>query len=189
MVTGYIHLKTCNYSGALKLVQTFKSRYSGRVNSLTQLSKMKITPELNFALQKFSTEDLSWENLHEKVDKLPRLFHRDKQLAKLFKIRKKRALKKLSLSKNTYKIKRRFKALAKADLKEMGQVVRSLHILEAEATQRSYKINNVKLAKSIDSNDSAQVLVFPQDKEVWLDEVDNYRVSHGGCPTKKETQL
>lgn len=73
----------------------------------------------------------------------------------------------------------------KAALKEIGETVQKLNIVEAEAIQRLYLDENGKprrgsapaIAKGRDQ------LSFPDDDsdEVWMDEVDAYKVTLKGC--------
>lgn len=77
------------------------------------------------------------------------------------------------------------KSSDKAALKEIGETVQKLNIVEAEAIQRLYLDENGKprrgsapsIAKGRDQ------LSFPDDDtdEVWMDEVDAYKVTLKGC--------
>lgn len=79
-------------------------------------------------------------------------------------------------------------AVARLRLRETSETIQKLNLVEAEVIQRLYIDENgqrkdgapPKIAKDSDQ------LSFPMDsemdsKEVWLDEVDNYRVSVKGC--------
>ncbi|MEK7357685.1 MAG: hypothetical protein AAB250_14635 [Bdellovibrionota bacterium] len=77
------------------------------------------------------------------------------------------------------------KASEKTKLKEIGESVQKLNIVEAEAIQRLYLDENGKprrgSAPSITKG--SDQLSFPDDDtdEVWMDEVDSYKVTLKGC--------
>jgi tetratricopeptide (TPR) repeat protein len=70
-------------------------------------------------------------------------------------------------------------------LKEIGETVQKLNLVEAETIQRLYVDENGKKRKGSVAKieKSSDELSFPEtdDDEFWLDEVDSYKVSLKGC--------
>jgi len=83
--------------------------------------------------------------------------------------------------------------LERAKLRETSDTIQKLNLVEAEAIQRLYiDESGKKLGGSVPriQRESDQIS-FPADgdsesKEVWLDEVDSYKVAIKGCPTASE---
>lgn len=77
------------------------------------------------------------------------------------------------------------KASDKAALKEIGETVQKLNIVEAEAIQRLYLDENGKPRRGSAPSivKGRDQLSFPDDDtdEVWMDEVDSYKVTLKGC--------
>ena len=205
-VEGVADIKLCDYFGAFKMLKDFRGRFQLRVPELQKLAKTGSTPE---ALQ---AEDLleSGRNplaLNSALAKLPRLFYRDEVIERFS--RAAQSLKQETVilgqwkdsehvtmnvlreqAQGNYQTARqaslnRMKDLARADVAELSSIVRKLHIVEVEAIQRMFPREKLaaqkrKGAKAV----SSDALVFPDDGEVWLDELDHYRMTAQGCPTK-----
>ncbi len=86
-----------------------------------------------------------------------------------------------------------FDASAARNLKDVKETIQKLNLVEAEAIQRLYMDDNLKEhmpapAKITKASDD---LSFPipqgEEKEVWMDEVDNYQVRVSGCPKEDIT--
>lgn len=189
LLAGYLNLKTCNYSEVFKVISKFKKRFKQKVAELNLISKNKMTPTLQLAIDTYSTKDFHWSKMKSNIRYLPRMFDKDKSLAKLFKTRKELLKQGLDAAHNTNKIKARFAVLAKSEIKEISKNIRRLNIVEAESIQRLHNINKVVKAPKIAKVNAKNVLTFPGDKEIWLDEIDKYRASHGNCPGLGESKL
>ena len=178
-------LRICDYYGVLKTTHHFKTRYIERVEKLQTLVKqqgfIKETDELiRVSLEGRSVTDL----LTKKLVSFPYMFHRDKFLQSYFsqlkKLRKKGSLVK--------KINERLVYLAKSNLKEIEKYIQLIQVVEAEVIQR------VHIATSPDdtykndiSKKGSEWLNFPvSDEEVWVDEIDKFKVQIKTCPNKKE---
>ncbi|MES2856426.1 MAG: hypothetical protein V4692_11215, partial [Bdellovibrionota bacterium] len=80
-------------------------------------------------------------------------------------------------------------AQSKTELKEIGETVQKLNIVEAEAIQLLYMDENGKPRKGAPpaiKKDSEQ-LTFAhqgQGEEVWLDELEGFQVTLKGCVRK-----
>ena len=103
----------------------------------------------------------------------------------------KSVFKTIDLFKNRFREKTRMfeaskSAQDKAQLNEIGESVQKLNIVEAEAIQRLYLDENGKPRKGSPPSVARTVdqLSFPAtdgDDEVWMDEIDGYRVTLKGC--------
>ncbi len=81
------------------------------------------------------------------------------------------------------------------NLREVKMTIQKLNLVEAEAIQRLYMDESGKpLAGSVPKiSRGSNQLYFPADpdvdsKEVWLDEIDHYRVNTKGCPAGDEDE-
>ena len=81
-----------------------------------------------------------------------------------------------------------FDPAAARSLKEVTSTIQKLNLVEAEAIQRLYMDDNLKAHMPAPSKitKASDELSFPiasgEEKEVWMDEVDNYQVRVSGCP-------
>ena len=86
-----------------------------------------------------------------------------------------------------------FDPSAARNLKDVTETIQKLNLVEAEAIQRLYMDDNLKEhmptpAKITKSSDDLSFPVAPgEEKEVWMDEVDNYQVRVSGCPKEDIT--
>src|SRR5690606_30824461 len=80
----------------------------------------------------------------------------------------------------------RLQFLAKKELNEYKQIVQKIHLVEAEVIQRMYLDDNMKGQRAKKEHDeirrTSDIMVFPANEEVWLDEIDNYSVAVKDCP-------
>ncbi len=78
-------------------------------------------------------------------------------------------------------------------LKEIGETVQKLNLVEAEVIQRLYIDEDGKKrsgsAPSISRNSDQLSFPASDDDEFWLDEVDGYKVSLKGCMKPQSTKL
>jgi hypothetical protein len=94
------------------------------------------------------------------------------------------------IQKNSDRITKQMKKLAQNDLNEVSRIIRKLHIVEAEAIQRMHLYDKLAAEKADpdleEKISSGDVLVFPHQGEIWLDELDHYQVNAKGCPPVKK---
>ena len=89
-------------------------------------------------------------------------------------------------------LQKRLKQIAKAELKEIEDVVNKLQIVEAEVIQRIHLADSEKMKrqKQGEIKTGKDTLNFPYTGEVWLDELDNYAARIEKCPaTTKQAAL
>lgn len=88
----------------------------------------------------------------------------------------------------------RIRDLAKAEVLETKRILDKMHIVEAELIQQvdvaarlvDFKEKNVDMKKGVTGSNKSDALVFPAEKEVWFDELSNYRVDvKKGCQSLK----
>ena len=79
--------------------------------------------------------------------------------------------------------------LARLNLKEISNITKKMHLIEVEVIQQLHIAKKINAAKKFKASNSRQTLVFPDDGEIWLDEVDKYRASIGNCKNSKENTL
>ncbi len=90
----------------------------------------------------------------------------------------------------------RIKLLAKNELAEIRQVLQRMHIVEAEVIQQVAMASDVVAAtkgrkntlKAEDKKDDKNKLKFKLEKEIWFDELSNYKVSlKKGCVSSERS--
>lgn len=88
----------------------------------------------------------------------------------------------------------RVQAMAKAEVAETKRILDKMHIVEAELIQQvdmatrlvDVKATAVDEKKGVTGSKRSDALVFPASKEVWFDELSNYRVDvKKGCQSLK----
>jgi hypothetical protein len=165
------------------------------MQSLTKSSK---SPATLLAIEKLGQNTI--EGLGPELEKLPRLFNRDQKLVNAsLKLRTARLEHSLVVEKGLTEFAlplkdleersmgealARIKKLAQEEVDEMARILPKLHIVEAEAIQRMHANPKIADKKDWGAEASGDVLVFPHRGEVWLDELDHYRVNAAGCPAK-----
>lgn len=192
LLSGIIQLRLCNYKQLFQTMNQFKKDIKPRYRALEELAKNgKSAAAERFLSRSYEAQEVSRSTVGEDVKDLPRLVFRDKRLVQAFK--RSMSVSGLQSSGNqdgetdrqARIVDSRLRALARRDMKDIEQVLRKFHLMEVEATSRMYsKVNladRVTPAKPIQRD--SETLVFPDDSgEVWLDELDNYRVDAKGCP-------
>lgn len=167
-----IQLHLCSYQELFKTLKRFKEDIRPRHEALSELAKTGSTPAFELAMERAKSSGRFDRTIAgPEVSVLPRLFYRDAVLES-------------SLKKNL-SLKPRIKVLAAREVKEIDTNLRRLHLIEVEAVQRMHSqmhLADVKKSGPGIERD-ANTLVFPDDEnEVWLDELDKYRVNAKGCP-------
>lgn len=170
--TALLQLHLCSYEELFKTFKRFKEDFRPRHAALTELSKNGTSMAFGLAVERARASGRFDRTIAgPEVSVLPRLFYRDAILA---------ASVKKNLSLNA-----RIKVLALRDVKEIDSTLRRMHLIEVEAVQRMHSQLHLADAKKTGPGITrdANTLVFPDDEnEVWLDELDKYRVNAKGCP-------
>lgn len=171
-VEALTHLKTCNYSAILETTKNYKTAFNKRRAALEQISTSGTSTALAEVETRLKGQPLTLEILGPQARELPRYLIVDKKLAK-----------------NTAQLKNRAQKLAKEEIKEIDQVTNRLHILEAEVIHRVHLAdeNAKRLTKQGEIDDDSDVLRFPVDQEVWIDELGHYQAEIENCPGSKGT--
>lgn len=173
LLQSFVELKTCNYKGVFEGLKSFKDRYQKRSERLKALAENPRTPETQKFLERLKSERLTQTKLGAEAQSFPRLAHRDQSL--------KNAISSGSQSAAYAKIKQ----LAETDLDEVSRVLKRMHVIEVEAIQRMHVAEPIAKGDLKDHEAGSNQVKFPYSGEVWLDELDHYKVSSDNCPTGK----
>lgn len=199
------NLMICDYPKIFKNNQQFKSRFRPKIASLQALSKSTEHEAAKKAIQLLEVGDYKLKTVSSVLGQLPRLFHRDEFFTRHMLYRKAMVQEiglknRLNLddeiidgklladrADGSYKgALNRLQELAKKELKEYSQMIQKMHLVEAEVIQRIHLDDNLKGRRAQKISDpiekSSEVMVFPYNSEVWLDEIDNYQVTVKDCP-------
>lgn len=162
---AFVDLKVCNYKGVAEKIPLFKQTMLPRVEALEQITQNPNSDFVKSWIEKAKKNQLKSSDLGQDVVKLPRFFHRQKNLNS-----------------------RKMKALAEAELKEISKNLKKMKIIEIELIHRT-QIADVKLAEDkslkFDKKNSKDVLIFPVkegSQEIWLDEIGKFEVQTTQCP-------
>lgn len=179
------HLRLCDYNGVFKTTQLFKNRYRTRIEKLQNLvAKKGMTPEVVELIKMASVGSVSPEQLTKKIVAFPIMFQRDRELQILFL--------ELQVAKNKQQkgeqIAQRIFNLTKSNLQEVEKNLNLLHVVEAEAIQRVHIANRPnKEYRNRFNFKGSDWMSFPvSDEEIWVDEIDNFKVQVKDCPGLKE---
>ncbi|MBX9767005.1 MAG: hypothetical protein K2X47_07025 [Bdellovibrionales bacterium] len=175
LLQGFVDLKTCDYKGVFETLKLFKERYQKRSERLEVLKNNPRSGEVQAFFDKLKTEMLSQTKLGADAQKFPRLAHRDEKLRDAVR------------SGNKIAAYDKMKSLAEEDLAEISKVLKKMHIIEVEAIQRMHAAKTLAKSDLKDHEAGANQIKFPYSGEVWLDELDHYKVSSDACPTAKGT--
>lgn len=210
MLTALNQEQNCDYISSFKTVGKYKKNLLPRAISLKAISKGEQTPAIKHLLAVQTNKNLDWQFSSQYVNKLPTHFYNDKFLVKYFdgrsNLRRERALinslnvtesvankiVKYSDARIPYlekKITNRLAYLAGRDLKNISNVTKKMLLIESEVIQQLHIAKDIKQASKFKKPNSREVLVFPDDGEVWMDEIDKYSASIGFCNKKKGKSL
>ncbi len=208
MLTAFNQEQNCDYISSFKTVTNYKKTFIPRARSLKKLAGHQMTQQLRTLLS--NKQSFSWENLGSNIELLPTNIYTDKFLIKYFNT--KNALVNdlvkmrqfgvngeiIERSRNTAdkkipyydrQITERIAYLASKDLKTISNITKKMHLIEAEIIQQLHIKKDIKKASGFSRPNSREVLVFPDDGEVWLDEIDKYNASIGFCNKKRGKTL
>lgn len=177
LLQAFVDLKTCDYKAVFETLKLFKERYQKRSQGLEALKNNPKSADVQSFFDRIKSEktSLTQTKLGADAQKFPRLAHRDQTLRNAVTAgNKAMALEKI-------------KSLAQADLTEISNVLKKMHIIEVEAIQRMHAAQPTTKIDLKDHETGSNQIRFPYSGEVWLDELDHYKVSSDSCPTAKGT--
>lgn len=215
-------LKVCDYSGVTETLQVFPKRFKERTKTLEAMVGTPATPEVDKAIALLKTKKIEVQDLGKMAQVLPRRLAHDERLYQFAQAQKHledeaqvaeklyaKSLALTGLQGSFEKLKQntmqraqmaktsaysRVKELAKEEVTETKEILRKLHIVEAEVIQQVSLAE--KIAKNAKGNDekkgvtgykgTADAMKFPAEEEVWFDELSNYRVDvKKACTVKR----
>lgn len=211
-VSSLSQLKVCDYTAVSKNLEAFPKAFKNRTKVLGEISKGSDSQDVTKAIDLLKVKKIRVQDLGQSAETLPRLITRDEKLfdfaqsQKHFEDEAKTAetlyakslaqtglqgyfanLKQTTLSRAQMAktaAYTRVKELAKTEVEETKEILRKLHIVEAEVIQQ------VALSDQLTKNSKAAVtekkgttgakgqdtLTFAADDEIWFDEISNYKV-------------
>jgi len=221
-VRSLSQLKVCDYKGVTETLQVFPKRFKERTKTLEAMVATPATADVDKGIALLKSKKIDVQDLGKTAQSLPRRFAHDERLYQFSQAQKHledeaqvaeklyaKSLALTGLQGSFEKLKQntlqraqmakasaysRVKELAKEEVGETKEILRKLHIVEAEVIQQVSLAD--KIAKNAKGNDekkgvtgyngTAEVMKFPADEEVWFDELSNYRVDvKKACTVKK----
>lgn len=207
-------LKMCDYPGVITSLGDFPKVFKPRVEQMQRLAASSEIPEGKKLIELLKKKRISRAELGKDSIALPRMVSRDDRLfdyaqaQKFLEIESRNAeiiySKSLALTglqgyfdtlKKNADIRAhqaaamsnsRIQALAKQEISEIKEILKKLHIVEAEVIQQvsiaeriaqNTRSAPVTEQKGVTGSKAQDTLKFPADKEVWFDEIGNYRVN------------
>lgn len=189
---NYNALKICDYPAIFRQGKQFKERHAPRIRLLEELAESGTNAQLSTTVTRLASGQFDFMAFAKEAPAMPRFFWRDEflrrhvaRLQELKKTSNEKALQAIHIE-----IGRRLQALAKAELSEYKTVIQKLHIIEAEVIQRLYLDESLKGQRPDlpQAKSDPNVLTFPENEELWLDEVDRHQAKVKSCPQLKEAQ-
>lgn len=175
-IQALTYYRLCQYGKVIETLEKYKANMRERAQSLTAVANREADAQIMQALELLQAKGFRGISYAKLAPQLPLNFHLDKNVQSLAKANPARAVARVA-------------TLAKADLEEISDVTKKLHLVEAELMQ------TLHIAEKRDDNGRKRLgkfkrekgqMVFPYNGEVWLDEVDNYQVTSEMCPTSKD---
>jgi tetratricopeptide (TPR) repeat protein len=210
-VPSLSQLKVCDYTGVVSSLGQFSKNFKSRTVDLDSLAKTGTSPEAVQVIDQLKTGKAGIKDVGAAARKLPRLISRDEKIFRLAQAQKHfeneaqaaEALYAQSLAQTglqgqfdgikkitAQKAQRarsaslqRIQELAQTEVLETRDVLRKMHIIEAEVLQQVSAAERVakntvageEKAGSTGSK-ARDVLKFPVEQELWFDEISNYKV-------------
>lgn len=218
VLAAITNLKICDYPQILKDGKLFKERHIERIQELESLAKNGSNTHIQTILEKMDQTGADLSAAAGKLASLPRMALRSvdfvqatntrSQLLKevaaaqalnsrlevmggfssmnkliTWAQRKSQSLRSLAL--------REVKSLASQEVKEYRVMVNKLKLAEVEVIHRMNVDDSLKGKRGElgSVSQGRDVLVFPYEDEVWIDELDNYQARVKDCPTTKGASL
>lgn len=221
-VRSLSQLKVCDYTGVTETLAAFPKRFKERTKTLEGLVSEPGSEDANKGIALLKTKKIEVQDLGKTAQNLPRRFAHDEKLYEFAQAQKHledeaavaeklyaKSLALTGLQGSFEKLKQttlqraqmaktasysRVKELAKEEVGETKEILRKLHIVEAEVIQQVSLAE--KIAKNAKGNDekkgvtgykgTADAVKFPAEDEVWFDEISNYRVDvKKACTVKR----
>lgn len=221
-VRSLSQLKVCDYTGVTETLQVFPKRFKERTKTLETMVSQPATADVDKGIALLKSKKIDVQDLGKSAQTLPRRFAHDERLFQFAQAQKHledeaqvaeklyaKSLALTGLQGSFEKLKQntlqraqmaktsaysRVKELAKEEVGETKEILRKLHIVEAEVIQQVSLAE--KIAKNAKGNDekkgvtgykgTADTVRFPADDEVWFDELSNYRVDvKKACTVKR----
>jgi len=221
-VRSLSQLKVCDYTGVTDTLGKFPKRFKERTKTLDKITQDPATEDVNKGIALLKTKKVEVQDLGKTAQNLPRRFAHDERLYQFAQAQKHleneaqvaeklyaKSLALTGLQGSFEKLKAttlqranmaktasygRVKELAKEEVTETQEILRKLHIVEAELISQVSIAD--KIAKNAKGNEEkkgvtgykgmAETVRFPNDDEVWFDEISNYRVDvKKACTVKR----
>lgn len=217
-LTNLLALKVCDYPRIFKTSDLFKNRHRTRLAELQTIAQQGTGKSVTASFDKMDQKGVNFQALGPHVEFLPRTLLKDREFNKhmgyrhalLQELKSAQKLQeetaalganaeldrmvmesKMKLDDSRARAMSRLRQLAQMEVKEFKQNVNKLHIIEAQVIERLHLDDNLKGPRSqlAQIKDQGDVMVFPYNDEVWLDELDNYKARVKDCPTLKGASL
>lgn len=212
-VSALSRLKVCDYTGVSQNLREFPVKFKERTKVLAEISKGGESADITKAIELLKNRKIRIEELGGRSRNLPRMLTRDEKLydfvqaqkhfeneAKVADVIYAKSLAQTGLQGSFERLKQttlqraqtaqaaaatRVKELAQIEVGETKEILRKLHIVEAEVIQQVALSD--KIIKNTASTTTTEkkgttgakgqdTLRFPADDEVWFDEISNYKV-------------
>jgi hypothetical protein len=217
-LSNLLSLKVCDYNRIFKVGDQFKSKNRVRLSELQTLATQGTNTALPVVFERIDSKGVTLQALGPQAEFMPRAILKDREFIKAMNYRfallnevktaqkllgdsaslgSNQELEKMIADSRAHADQARARGLARArqlaqsQIAEFKQILKKMHIVEAEVIERLELDPNLKGERSKLSKvkDSGDVLVFQYTDEVWLDELDNYRARVKDCPTLKGASL
>lgn len=205
-LSSYVAHQVCDFATVFKITDTFKTKSKDRIVHLEKMARKEMTVGVSDFLKTLFAENLESALNPQTMAFFPRHFLKDKKLNVLFEsVDKARLGQGITSGKgpvgprtqkiqDTHRasIQQRLASLAEIELDHYKDVIKKLHLIEANAIQRLYLDKSLSgsrqtLAKK--KSKRSHDLVFPFDeREVWVDEIDSLEVKAQTCPQAQAKQ-
>ncbi len=204
-------LKVCNYTGVAESLDSFSKVFKKRTLELNDLVASNETKSIEKLLEVLKTRELTYKDVGNVGMRMPQLLTRDSKIIDFARTQKlledeslaaekifaqslgqtglQGSFEKLKndVNQRAFKAKtasiQRIKDLAKIEVSETRDILKKMHIIEAEILQQTMVAD--KIAKNAgtaaEKNGSTgdkgdDVLKFPNESEFWFDEISKYKI-------------
>jgi hypothetical protein len=196
-------LKICDYKEIFANHQNFKEKQKAKILEIQNLAETGYNDTFKTVILKSEQFPLDAKELGDGVKHLPTLFFKDKELQKQllrFKMTAKaqtlieqdanlnspKLLAKVdSLNTEALKqLKNRMKVLAQEETNANFKIIQKINLVEVEAIQRVHadqELTDSSFKKSNFKKTNEDQLVFMDDGNPWIDELDKFEVSSKSC--------
>lgn len=210
-------LKICDYKDVLETHRDFKKTQRARIVQMQTLVDHGLTSAQGNDLVKSDSFPMTLSDVKEEAKTLPRLFYRDQQLQKaLLRIKMaeegepvlqaaiakgapgsaalQRIVQKLESNRQSAKtlLNQRVKALAQTETNENFKILQKLNLVEVETIQRIHTdqgADKKTYQKTAEVKAGPNDLVFNDDGNPWIDELDKYQMQVSVCPQNTRRKM